>query len=135
MDRTDERSRLPSPARSGVQSEALDANGGGLAAAPAGSGDKGATGASAAASRRLVEALRKATRLPQGERMHVSRADLSQTFCSYCGYPPMGRWRSIAHRVSMRREMGTVLRAPPGFASQVLPTTGSAPRRRKWTIA
>jgi hypothetical protein len=47
--------------------------------------------------------------------MHVSRADLSQAFCSYCGYPPMGRWRSLAHRVCMRCEMGTVLRAPPGL--------------------
>ncbi len=47
--------------------------------------------------------------------MHASRADLSQAFCSYCGYPPMGRWRSLAHRVCMRCEMGTVLRAPPGL--------------------
>jgi hypothetical protein len=47
--------------------------------------------------------------------MHESRADLSQAFCSYCGYPPMGRWRSLAHRVCMRCEMGTVLRAPPGL--------------------
>lgn len=48
--------------------------------------------------------------------MHTSRADLSQAFCSYCGYPPMGRWRSLAHRVCMRCGMGTVLRAPPGLA-------------------
>lgn len=48
--------------------------------------------------------------------MYASRADLSQAFCSYCGYPPMGRWRSLAHRVCMRCEMGTVLRAPPGLA-------------------
>lgn len=47
--------------------------------------------------------------------MHESRADLSQAFCSYCGYPPMGRWRSLAHRVCLRCEMGTVLRAPPGL--------------------
>lgn len=47
--------------------------------------------------------------------MHASRADLSQAFCSYCGYPPMGRWQSLAHRVCMRCEMGTVLRAPPGL--------------------
>jgi hypothetical protein len=47
--------------------------------------------------------------------VHASRADLSQAFCSYCGYPPMGRWRSLAHRVCMRCEMGTVLRAPPGL--------------------
>jgi hypothetical protein len=47
--------------------------------------------------------------------MYASRADLSQAFCSYCGYPPMGRWRSLAHRVCMRCEMGTVLRAPPGL--------------------
>jgi hypothetical protein len=47
--------------------------------------------------------------------MHASRADLSQAFCSYCGYPPMGRWRSLAHRVCMRCQMGTVLRAPPGL--------------------
>ncbi len=47
--------------------------------------------------------------------MHTSRADLSQAFCSYCGYPPMGRWRGLAHRVCMRCEMGTVLRAPPGL--------------------
>jgi hypothetical protein len=24
-----------------------------------------------------------------------ARADLSRAFCSYCGYPPMGRWRSL----------------------------------------
>lgn len=47
--------------------------------------------------------------------MRASRADLSQAFCSYCGYPPMGGWRSRAHRVCMRCEMGTVLRAPPGL--------------------
>jgi hypothetical protein len=51
--------------------------------------------------------------------MHVSRADLSQAFCSYCGYPPAGRWRSLAHRVCMRCGMGTVLRAPPGLAPRV----------------
>lgn len=45
--------------------------------------------------------------------MHTSRADLSQAFCSYCGYPPVGRRRSPAHRVCVRCEMGTVLRAPP----------------------
>jgi hypothetical protein len=45
----------------------------------------------------------------------ATRADLSQAFCSYCGYPPMGRWRSVAHRVCMRCEMGTVLSAPPGL--------------------
>ncbi len=48
--------------------------------------------------------------------MYASRADLSQAFCSYCGYPPMGRWRSLAHRVCRRCEMGTVLRAPLGLA-------------------
>jgi hypothetical protein len=48
--------------------------------------------------------------------MHASRADLSQAFCSYCGYPPMGRWQSLAHRVCMRCELGMVLRAPPGLA-------------------
>ena len=48
--------------------------------------------------------------------MHASRADLSQAFCSYCGFPPMGRWRSFAHRVCMRCQMGMVLRAPPGLA-------------------
>jgi hypothetical protein len=47
--------------------------------------------------------------------MHVSGADLSEAFCSYCGYPPMGRWRSVAHRVCMRCQLGTVLRAPPGL--------------------
>lgn len=47
--------------------------------------------------------------------MHAPRADLSQAFCGYCGYPPMGRWRSVAHRVCMRCEMGMVLRAPPGL--------------------
>jgi hypothetical protein len=39
--------------------------------------------------------------------MHVSRADLSQAFCSYYGYPPMGRWRRLAHRVCMRCERAT----------------------------
>jgi hypothetical protein len=48
--------------------------------------------------------------------MHAARADLSQAFCSYCGYPPMGRWRSLAHRVCMRCEMGMVLHALPGLA-------------------
>ena len=47
--------------------------------------------------------------------MHATRADLSQAFCSYCGFPPMGRWQSPAHRVCMRCEIGTVLRAPPGL--------------------
>jgi hypothetical protein len=47
--------------------------------------------------------------------VEASRADLSQAFCSYCGYPPMGRWRSVAHRVCMRCEMATVLTAPPGL--------------------
>ena len=45
---------------------------------------------------------------------HTSRADLSHAFCSYCGYPPMGRWRDCAHRVCMRCQMGVVLRAPEG---------------------
>ena len=27
--------------------------------------------------------------------MHAARADLSRAFCSYCVYPPMGRWRSL----------------------------------------
>jgi hypothetical protein len=48
--------------------------------------------------------------------MHATPADLSQAFCSYCGYPPMGRWRLLDHRVCMRCEMGMVLRAPPGLA-------------------
>jgi hypothetical protein len=45
---------------------------------------------------------------------HASRADLSHAFCSYCGYPPMGRWRVRAHRVCRRCQMGVVLRAPAG---------------------
>jgi hypothetical protein len=47
---------------------------------------------------------------------HASRADLSKTFCSYCGYPPMGPWRVRAHRVCMRCQMGVVLQAPAGAA-------------------
>ena len=47
--------------------------------------------------------------------MRVSRADLSQAFCSYCGYPPLGRWRSLANQVCTRCEQGTILRAPPGL--------------------
>jgi hypothetical protein len=47
--------------------------------------------------------------------MHVPRADLSPAFCSYCGYPPIGDWRSLALRVCMRCEMGTVLQTPPGL--------------------
>jgi hypothetical protein len=47
--------------------------------------------------------------------MHAARADLSWAFCSYCGHPPMGRWRSLAHRVCRRCQMGTVLHAPPGL--------------------
>jgi hypothetical protein len=46
--------------------------------------------------------------------LHTSRADLSNAFSSYCGYPPMGRWRDCAHRVCMRCQMGVVLRAPEG---------------------
>jgi hypothetical protein len=46
--------------------------------------------------------------------LNGSHADLSQAFCSYCGYPPMGRWRFRAHRVCMRCGVGTVLRAPEG---------------------
>jgi hypothetical protein len=45
---------------------------------------------------------------------YASRADLSHAFCSYCGYPPMGRWRTRAHRVCMRCQLGVILRAPPG---------------------
>src|SRR5207245_103251 len=41
-----------------------------------------------------------------------SRADLSQAFCSYCGYPPVARWRSRAHRVCMRCQTGILLHAP-----------------------
>jgi hypothetical protein len=40
------------------------------------------------------------------------RTDLSHSFCSYCGHPPMGAWRDRAHRVCMRCEMGVVLHAP-----------------------
>lgn len=47
--------------------------------------------------------------------MQAARADLSEAFCSYCGYPPIGRWRSLAHRVCTRCEMGTVLLALPGL--------------------
>jgi hypothetical protein len=43
----------------------------------------------------------------------ASRADLSEAFCSYCGYPPMGPWRLRAHRVCMRCQMGVILRALP----------------------
>ncbi len=42
-----------------------------------------------------------------------SYVELSQPFCSYCGYPPVGRWRSRANEC-MRCHMGTVLRAPEG---------------------
>lgn len=45
---------------------------------------------------------------------YASRADLSHAFCSYCGYPPMGRWRTPAHRVCMRCQLGVILRAPAG---------------------
>ena len=47
--------------------------------------------------------------------MHAARADLSRAFCSYCGYPPVGRWRSLAHRVCTRCKLGTVLHAPLGL--------------------
>ena len=51
---------------------------------------------------------------PLGEVMLAgSRADLREAFCSYCGYPPTGPWRSRAHRVCMRCHRGMVLRAPP----------------------
>ena len=45
---------------------------------------------------------------------HASRSDLSHAFCSYCGCPPMGRWRTHAHRVCMRCQLGVILRAPAG---------------------
>jgi hypothetical protein len=45
---------------------------------------------------------------------NTSRSDLGHAFCSYCGYPPVGPWRSRAHRVCMRCHMGVVLRAPAG---------------------
>ncbi len=47
--------------------------------------------------------------------IYASRADLAQAFCSYCGYPPMGPWRTLAHRVCMRCESGMVMRAPPAL--------------------
>lgn len=47
---------------------------------------------------------------------YVPRADLSQAFCSYCGYPPMGLWHGSGRRVCMRCEMGVVLQAPAGLA-------------------
>ncbi len=46
---------------------------------------------------------------------HAPRADLSQAFCSYCGYPPIGLSPASAHRVCMRCEMGVVLQAPAGL--------------------
>lgn len=68
--------------------------------------------------------------------MHASRADLSQSFCSYCGYPPMGRWRSLAHRVCMRCETGMVLRAPPGLAPRFYePFVIVDPRLRLQTVS
>jgi hypothetical protein len=45
--------------------------------------------------------------------MSASRDDLTP-FCSYCGYPPLGRGRSPSHRVCSRCEMGAVLSAPAG---------------------
>jgi hypothetical protein len=45
---------------------------------------------------------------------HAPRADLSHAFCSYCGYPPMGSWRTRPHRVCRRCEMGVVLQAQSG---------------------
>ncbi len=47
---------------------------------------------------------------------HASRSDLSHAFCSYCGCPPMGRWRTHAHRVCMRCQLGVILHAPAGAA-------------------
>jgi hypothetical protein len=38
--------------------------------------------------------------------MCASRGDLIQAFCSYCGYPPLARRRSFAHRVCMPCTMG-----------------------------
>lgn len=45
--------------------------------------------------------------------LSAPRAELSEPFCSYCGYPPPGPWRRRAHRVCRRCQMGVVLRAPP----------------------
>jgi hypothetical protein len=45
---------------------------------------------------------------------HNSRADVGHAFCSYCGYPPAGRWRIRAHPVCMRCQLGSVLRTIPG---------------------
>jgi len=50
--------------------------------------------------------------------VHTSRAGLSPAFCSDCGYPPMGRRRSLGHRVCTRCQTGTVLRAPPDFQTR-----------------
>jgi hypothetical protein len=50
--------------------------------------------------------------------VHTSRADLSQAFCSYRGYPPIGRGRSLAHRVCMRRQMPVRTRAAQGGGRQ-----------------
>ena len=44
-----------------------------------------------------------------------SYADPGKAFCSYCGYPPMERWRSRAPRTCTRCHSGTVLRAAGGL--------------------
>ena len=36
----------------------------------------------------------------------------SETFCSYCGYPPRGRWRERPHRVCRRCKLGVMLHTP-----------------------
>jgi hypothetical protein len=38
--------------------------------------------------------------------------ELSELFCSYCAYPPRGKWRDREHRVCRRCQLGVILRAP-----------------------
>lgn len=43
------------------------------------------------------------------ERSDARAADLTQPFCSYCGYPPRPAWRERPHRVCRRCGLGLVL--------------------------
>ncbi len=47
---------------------------------------------------------------------HPSPTDLSERFCSYCGYPPGGEQQERVHHVCACCGAGVVLCAPPGMA-------------------
>jgi hypothetical protein len=47
---------------------------------------------------------------------HPSRAQLSERFCSYCGYPPGSKWPERPDRGCARCGIGSIVRAPARMA-------------------